>query len=43
MTFITTPHRLNGETHTSCRKQRPVTTFRMMFIRTPQEHRNIIL
>ena len=26
---------LNGETHTSCRKQRPMTSVRMTYIRTP--------
>ena len=35
MTLPTTPHCLNGETHTSCRKQRPMTSVRMTYIRTP--------
>ena len=31
----TTPHCLNGETHTSCRNQRPMTSVCMTYIRTP--------
>ena len=35
VTLQTTPFCLNGDIHTSCRKQRPMTSVRMTYIRTP--------